>query len=97
MPAETHSRGDQLSRAEIADAVRGAIVECCGCDFDSIADGDRLVDLGVDDLVRLDLADILSEELGERNLVGVFDGEAFANTDTVASLIALVERPPDGN
>lgn len=91
MPAETHSSGETQSRSEISLVVRGALSECCGVDVDELTGDTVLADLGVDDVVRLDLADILSEELGERNLVGVFDGEEFATVNTVGALVELLQ------
>ncbi len=92
MPAETHSSGEAQSRSEISFVVRGALSECCGVDVDELTDETVLADLGVDDVVRLDLADILSEELGERNLVGVFDGEDFATVKTIGALVELLHE-----
>ncbi|MGB2757006.1 MAG: acyl carrier protein [Acidimicrobiia bacterium] len=91
MPAETHSTGEAQTRNEISVVVRGAIAECCGVDVDELNDEMQLSALGVDDVVRLDLADILSEELGERNLVDVFDGEEFATVKSVGALIELLQ------
>ncbi len=95
MPAETHSSGEVLTREEVRLVVCGAIVECCGGDIDEFTDQSTLVSLGVDDVVRLDLADILSEELGERNLVGVFDGEEFADVESVGALVDLIMGEPN--
>ena len=92
MPAETHSSGEAQSRSDISYPVVGVRLESCGVDVDELTDETVLADLGVDDVVRLDLADILSEELGERNLVGVFDGEDFATVKTIGALVELLHE-----
>ena len=71
-----------------AEGIKVDVELCLAADGSgSIAEDDRLAYLGVDDIVLVDLAEILEDELGERTIGFHIDDEDLQELETVRDAI----------
>ncbi len=105
MPAETHVTRGPLGPDEVLRLVRDRLGEILG--LDEVAAEAAVVpsaslagDLGTDDMARIELAEALEAELGERTVGFSIDDEDLAELETVAELVdyvvARLETPGTG-
>ena len=87
MPAETHTHRAPLDRAAVSELIRDRLAELLGLEQGSVAETDRLDALGVDDIVLVDLAELLEDELGERTIGFHIDDEDLQELETVRDAI----------
>jgi acyl carrier protein len=87
VPAETHSHRAPLDRDAVSALVRDRLAELLGRDPATVAETDRLSDLGVDDIVLVDWAEMLEDELGERTIGFHIDDEDLQELETVRDAI----------
>jgi acyl carrier protein len=95
MPAETHVTRGPLGPDEVLRLVRDRLGEILG--LDEVAAEAAVVpsaslddDLGTDDMARIELAEALEAELGERTVGFSIDDEDLAELETVAELVDYV-------
>jgi Phosphopantetheine attachment site len=92
MPAETHSSGGPLGEGDLRALVVDRIGELTGLDPEMVHDHLYLRDdLGIDDVLMIDLAETLELDLGERTVAAVLDDDDLSDIDTVADLVRCVE------
>ena len=96
MPAETHTHRAPLDRAAVSELIRDRLAELLGLEQGSVAETDRLDALGVDDIVLVDLAELLEDELGERTIGFHIDDEDLQELETVRDAIDDVVRVTRG-
>jgi acyl carrier protein len=95
MPAETHVTRGPLGPDEVLRLVRDRLADILGLD-DAVADqllvpeASLAGDLGADDMARIELAESLEDELGERTVGFSIDDEDLAELETVADLVDYV-------
>ena len=87
MPAETHTHRAPLDRAAVSELIRDRLAELLGLDPGAVSEADRLADLGADDIVLVDLAELLEDELGERTIGFHIDDEDLQELETVRDAI----------
>jgi len=71
----------------VSELIRDRLAELLGLDPGSVSEPDRLADLGADDIVLLDLAELLEDELGERTIGFHIDDEDLQELETVSDAI----------
>jgi acyl carrier protein len=87
VPAETHTQRGPLDRAAVSELILDRLAELLGLDEGALSEADRLADLGVDDIVLVDLAELLEDELGERTIGFHIDDEDLQELETVRDAI----------
>jgi acyl carrier protein len=87
VPAETHTHRAPLDRDAVSELIRDRLAELLGLDVGSVNETDQLADLGVDDIVLVDLAELLEDELGERTIGFHIDDEDLQELETVRDAI----------
>ncbi len=87
MPAETHSHRAPLDRPAVSVLVCDLLGELLGVEPGGVHEADRLADLGADDVVLLDWAELLEDELGERSIGFHIDDEDLQEFETVQDAI----------
>ena len=91
MPAETHSHRTPWSVDELRLLVLDRLAETVAVEPDALGDGLSLeADLGLADLGRLALIEVIEEEVGERTVGFALDDDDLAECVTVADLIECV-------
>jgi acyl carrier protein len=101
MPAETHVTRGPLGPDEVLRLVRDRLGEILGLDEGAadaaVVPGASLAgDLGADDMARIELAEALEAELGERTVGFTIDDEDLAELETVADLVDYVVARLEG-
>ena len=95
MPAETHVTRGPLGPDEVLQLVRDRLGEILGldeaaADLAVVPEASLADDLGTDDMARIELAEALEAELGERTVGFTIDDEDLAELETVAELVDYV-------
>jgi phosphopantetheine binding protein len=93
VPAETHVRGRGGGDTRgVAEVVWEVVAEATARPVEALSADDRLSDLGVSDLVLVDVVETVGEELGERTVGLDLDDEALTapGTLTLGELAELV-------
>ena len=91
MPAETHSHHAPLGPDEVRGFVVDRIAELTGSEAEMVRDDLSMRDdLGIDDLLRIELAELIEQDLGERTVSVAFEDEALLELETVGDLVAMV-------
>jgi acyl carrier protein len=101
MPAETHVTRGPLGPDEVLRLVRDRLGEILGldevaADVAVVPEASLAGDLGADDMARIELAEALEAELGERTVGFTIDDEDLAELETVADLVDYVVARLDG-
>lgn len=91
MPAETHSHRGPWSPEELRSLVLDRLAEAVGADPEQLRPDEHLeADLGLTDLGRLDLVELIEEEVGERTVAFALDDDDLAECRTVHDLVEAV-------
>jgi acyl carrier protein len=102
MPAETHVTRGPLGPEDVLRLVRDRLGEILGLDEATaeaavVPEASLGGDLGADDMARIELAEALEDELGERTVGFSIDDEDLAELETVADVVDYVVARLEGD